>query len=425
MNNFTDQVKGKKVLIFGLGRQGGGQGDADWLQAQGAEVRLSDQDLTLVQRGQPREDLAWSDLVIKNPGVPDDHPHLRYARELGKPVFTSIAIYVKYASIPVLGVTGTRGKSTTTALITTLLERVYPGQILTGGNIPGTSGLSLFTSEQGKKYAVLELSSFQLHNFHELKCSPPLAVVTNLYPDHLNRYPDMTAYRRDKEAILLYQSPSDVALVNADNPGAVLIGQSAPGRLETFTASDVSSWSTPLPGLHNRENLAAMFAVAKILKIPESVCREVAAQFRGLPFRQEIVRVNRGVTYINDTTATTPTAAIKALEAQTKPTILICGGASKNLPDSALVESIVSASAVKHIVILGSREIPLFVTALKERAGAKIIGQVMGMGEAVKLAAAHAQPDWTVLLSPGFASFDLFANEFDRGRQFNDAVRAL
>lgn len=424
MNTFADSVIGKKVLIFGLGRQGGGTGDAEWLTRHKAIVRLSDKDLSLVSEGQTKEQIDWAEIIIKNPGVPDDHALIRYAEQLGKPVFTSIAIFVKYAPVKTIGITGTRGKSTTVALITAMLDRAFPGGVVSGGNIAGTSCLSLFDQLQGKQFAVLELSSFQLHNFHALRVSPSIAVLTNLYPDHLNRYRDMASYQRDKEAIVAYQNPTDLTLFNQDNPGAVAISESSSGQRRGFSAATVSDWETKLPGTHNRENIAAMQGVAQVLGVSDDICKAVAKDFVGVPFRQEVVRVVDGITYINDTTSTTPTAAIKALQAATRPTIWITGGDTKNLPFAELLTEVEHNQTLKNIVILGSKNIPDYTSALKEVAGTKIVGVADSMAAALLLARQAAVPGDAILLSPGFASFDLFQNEFDRGRRFNDLVGA-
>lgn len=425
MNNFIAQIKNKKVLVFGLGRQGGGAGDAAWLAAHGATVQVSDSNLALCPEGQTVAQIDWADLIIKNPGVPDDHPLLIVARSQGKPVLTSIAIFVQHTSVKVIGITGTRGKSTTTALISKLLEKQYPGQVITGGNIPGTSGLSLFDQDVGKLYAVLELSSFQLHNFHDFKVSPPITVITNLYPDHLNRYKTMRDYQHDKEAIVMYQKPTDLTLYNRDNPGAHAIAKSSTGQVRAYSAKDVRTWDTTLPGLHNRENLAAMWGIAQALAITQTTCQEVVKNFHGLPFRQEIVRVHKDITYVNDTTATTPTAATKALQASATPTIWITGGDTKQLPFDELIAEIKSNSYLKKIVILGSKNIPDYTYALKLVAADKILGTADSMSSALDLARSCVQSGDNILLSPGFASFDLFQNEFDRGRQFNDYVQAL
>jgi UDP-N-acetylmuramoylalanine--D-glutamate ligase len=425
MNTFESQILGKKVLIFGVGRQGGGTGDAEWLKDHGAIVRLSDSDPTIVPEGQNKEQIDWADIIVKNPGVPDDNELIEYAKSLGKPVLTSIAIFVKYSPVKTIGVTGTRGKSTTVALISKVLEVAYPGQIIVGGNIPGTSGLSLFDQVIGKKYAVLELSSFQLHNFHDLHVSPNIAVITNLYPDHLNRYPSMSEYSHDKTSICCYQQSYEPCFFNLDNPGAVEIAATSPGQKNPYSSSEVLTWETSLPGLHNRENIAAMFRVAQNLGVSEAICKKIVRDFTGIPFRQEKIAEIDGVTYINDTTASTPTATIKALQGAICPTIWITGGSDKNIPFDELITEVKDNKNLKNIVILGSKNIPNYINQLKNIAGDKILGTVASMQKAVDLSRSVAVSGDSILLSPAFASFDLFQNEFERGRQFNDIVKNL
>lgn len=425
MTTFLDDISGKKVLVFGLGRQGGGVGDSEWLKSHGAIVKLSDRDTTLVSEGQTKEQIDWAEIIIKNPAVADNHELILYAKSKSIPVYTSIALFVKYTSVKTIGITGTRGKSTTTALITKMLERLYPDQVISGGNIAGTSCLSLFDQSAGKRYAVLELSSFQLHNFHELEVSPSIAIITNLYPDHLNRYPSMAEYQRDKEAICQYQKESDICLYNEGNVGAVSMSGAGPSIKIPFSVNDVSDWVTNLPGAHNRENIAAMAALTKALGLDDTIAREVARDFPGLPFRQEFIATVQGVRYVNDTTATTPIAAVKALQAATAPTIWITGGATKNLPYDELLDEVKINGYIKKIVILGSKDIPDYTDKLASIAGDKIVGFALSMTEAIDMSRGVAEPGDTVLLSPGFTSFDLFQNEFDRGRKFNECVKAL
>lgn len=422
MNKFESIIQGKKVLVFGVGRQGGGQGDALWLTKHGAIVRLSDRDTSIVAEGQTQDQIDWADIIIKNPGVPDTHDLIIYAQSKHIPVYTSIALFVKYTSLQTIAVTGTRGKSTTVALIKALLDLAYPGQVIQGGNIAGTSGLALFDAQEGKKYAVLELSSFQLHNFHDLRVSPSVAVLTNLYPDHLNRYTSMAEYRIDKEAIAQYQTPSDFIIYNSDNPDTLAMAQISPAKPIPFSLSQVKGWHCKLQGEHNLANIAAMSAVAQALNINREFAVEVAETYAGLEFRLQTIAQIHGVTYINDTTSTTPTAAQFALRALTGPTIWIVGGDSKNLPYLDLIQEVAHNSYLKHIIILGSQNIPDFLSALHNVAGPKIIGQVESMRSAVALAQQYATAGDFILLSPGFASFDLFKNEFDRGRQFNQIV---
>ena len=306
-----------------------------------------------------------------------------------------------------------------------MLEANHPGSVISGGNIAGTSCLSLFDQEEGKEYAVLELSSFQLHNFHDLRVSPSIALVTNLYPDHLNRYISMEEYRQDKEAVCAYQQSGDICLFNSENEGAIQIATKSPGEKIPFSSKGCQDWETNLPGDHNKANIAGMAALSRVLKFDEKLARKIAAEFSGLPFRLEGVGTIGGVKYVNDTTATTPTAAIKALEAITTPIVWITGGDTKQLPYTELLKEVGSNSRIKQIIVLGGKNIPEYTGKLKQIAGDKIAGTVHSMSEAVLLARRIASSGDTVLLSPGFTSFDLFKNEFDRGRQFNEAVRIL
>lgn len=438
---FVDDVKNKKVLIFGLGLQGGGLGDVQWLAAHEAQVRVTDQKtapelsstisqlpqgVELSLGGHSEIDIEWADIIIKNPGVPDNHPLLKIAQHKGIPVLTSIAVLVREARDKVIGITGTRGKSTTTELIYRLLDSQYPGEILRGGNIPGTSGLMLLNRVGSARFAVLELSSFQLHNFHELKISPHIAVVTNLYPDHLNRYVSIEEYAQDKAAIAHYQQAGDFVIENGDNDGALQIARESRGEHLQFNKSDVpSDWQIKLRGDHNRENIAAVIAVSRALNIPIERVKNTVESFHGIPFRLENRGSVNGITYINDTASTTPTAAIKAIAAMTTPTIVIVGGDDKKLPWDLLAKMLAESPAIKKIVILGSEHIPDFVNALRKVCGDKIVGPAYSMADAVAMGTQHAIVGDTVLLSPGFSSFDLFQNEFDRGRQFNECVKAL
>lgn len=429
----------RKVLIFGLGLQGGGVADALTALSFGAKVRVTDlKTATQLQsslaklpsqietslRGHKPEDIEWADLIIQNPAVPFDQPLIQLAHQLKKPVYGSAALYLQTTSLPVIGITGTRGKSTTTNLIYYLLNHFYPNKVLLGGNLPDKSPLQLINQEQDKRYAVLELSSFQLHFCHSLKVSPHLAVVTNIYPDHLNRYPDMETYIQDKLALVKYQQKSDHAILNQNDSYSSLFARNTSAQVHYFTYANLK---TSLIGSHNQANLAAALKVAEILNLPLSKTKEILSQFRGLPFRLERVGEKRGITFINDTTSTTPIATITAIKAMSQPFVLIVGGSSKNLPLNDLIKTICKTSSLKKIVILGSYQNPEFVQQLYQTCPQKIIAQVKSMQAAVSLAFKHAQSSKikTVLLSPGFASFDLFKNEFDRGRQFNELVAKL
>ena len=441
MSEIDKLVSGKKVLVFGLGLQGGGAGDVRCLLRHRAQVKLTDQkpreallstlndlpqDLPATFGMHTNKDIDWADLILVNPGVPLTVPELIYAQQLGKPLVSRTALFVQYAGIPVVGITGTRGKSTTTELSYQLLNSVFPGQVLRGGNIPGISDLELLDQTQGKKYAVLELSSFQLEHFAVAKVSPTIAIITNLYPDHLNRYSDMEEYAKAKAAICNYQQSTDTTLINSDNQEASAIVKDATGKIIPYTFQDVPKGNfTHLLGQHNQENMAAVVALAKVLEIPIQKVIACFESYPGLPFRLETRAVINGVTYVNDTTATTPTATEKAIETITAPTILILGGAEKSLPTASLYAKIAASAHVTHVVVLGGLGNDSLNSALQTTLAAKFAGRTTSMSEVVALASSLAVKGDTVLLSPAFASFDLFKNEFDRGRQFNDAVSRL
>lgn len=435
-----EYLKGKKILVFGIGRQGGGLGDANYLANNGYQVRATDilneaelghapseyaKGLELSLGGHRESDIDWCDLVIKNPAVPDDHPLIARAKSKGIDVSTSISLFVKYAPVKTIGITGTRGKTTTTTLIYKILEAASPGKVVLGGNIPGSSGLSLFSQCEGKHYAVLELSSFQLHSFHDQRVSPDYSVVTNLYPDHLNRYVDMASYRSDKEAIVRYQVSPGFTVYNAENQGSVQIADLSPVTKYPYSSQIASSYQTKLLGQHNQSNISAAITLCRALGVNEETIRRTIENFAGVAYRLEPVRTLNGVTYINDTTATTPVAAKAALTSIKGDIVLICGGESKKLPQDELIQEIINNDHVKKVILLGSFNLTDFTNALRSGCPAKIIGQVKSMPEAVTLAHSVSSAGTTVLLSPGFASFDLFKNEFDRGKQFNDAVNEL
>jgi UDP-N-acetylmuramoylalanine--D-glutamate ligase len=186
-----------------------------------------------------------------------------------------------------------------------------------------------------------------------------------------------------------------------------------------------SNLPSQLIGKHNQANIAAALKVAEILQLDPNLSKQAVASFKGLPFRLERVGEKRGVVFINDTTSTTPIATITAIKALPQNLVLILGGSDKGLPFADLTKLICQADKVKKVVILGSFNNQTFVQALKDQCPQKILAQVKTMAEAVQSALTVAQPGEAILLSPGFASFDLFKNEFDRGRQFNEIIRHL
>lgn len=433
--------RGKKVLIMGLGRLGGGEGVARFFAQAGAKVtvtdlkseeelkdtveRLKDLPITYVLGKHRTEDFQNQDLVIRNPAVPATSEFLQTARKNRIPVEMDESLFLKLCPVPVIGVTGTRGKSTTTSLIGEILKQAGYHTLL-GGNLPSIATLSLLRQIKPQTKVVLELSSWQLEGLGWDKISPHVAVVTNIYPDHLNRYQNMADYIADKKLIFKNQTEKDFLVLNQDDKIVAGLAREAKSKVLWFKRADWPiSWPLKILGEHNRENAAAAYAVGKLLGVDEQIIKKALGDFGGVPHRLEVVCELDGVTYVDDSTSTMPVAGIMALKAyEGKPIILIAGGNSKNLDLTEFAKEIVER--VKAVVLLGGTATKELESGIKNyESGSKILGKFNDFGEAVSAARNFAKPGDIVLLSPGCTSFGMFKNEFDRGEKFKKIVLSL
>ena len=424
---------------MGLGLHGGGVAMVRFLRQRGARVlatdlrdaetlapslaRLSDLDVELVLGEHRHADFAGADLVIRNPAVPEDSPFLQAARAAGVPVEMEMGLFFAECDPGrIVGVTGTRGKTTTATFIWHALCSAGRKAELAGNM--RISAVGLLAGLDPAALVVLELSSWQLEGLVQHRVSPARSVVTNLLDDHLDRYPSRDAYAAAKQTIVAFQRPGDLAVLNSENAYTISFAKSAPGRVAWFSAADpVAGWErAQIGGRHNRANLAAASRVLVDLGLSDCQIADAVASFRGVPYRQETVARINGVVWVNDTTSTTPDAAIAALEGLSPPFVWIAGGSEKHLDFGPLAQ--LARRRRKQI-----RAVVMLPGAASDRLGNSLAGQdlrpVATMSEAVQTAAAVARPGDTVLLSPACASFGLFLNEFDRGDQFNDAVRAI
>lgn len=429
-------LRGKKVLVLGLGTLGGGEGVARTLSTAGALVRVTDQkspeqlaqtldrlqDVSL-ERSLGHEllsDVEWADLIVKNPSVPVQNRLLLHAVKLGKRITNEAALFLRYTKTKTIGITGTRGKSTTSAMMHAVMRTMDP-QAALAGNIPGEPCLPLLEHEEGRAWTVLELSSFQLEGCHDAKQSPHASIVTNLYPDHLNRYSSMEAYAEAKAAILAYQTKDGIAVLSKDNPWTPFFQRFVRGTFAQYSAHDLPlDLVLRVPGEHNRENAAAVLTLATLLGVPLVQARRALEGFVGVPFRLQTIATIRGVRFVNDTTSTTPVALGKALQSISGRLHLIIGGADKGLPLDGIVAE------------LNEKKFPLY---LLEGSGTErlrplldsdlVVGEYGSLATAVQDAFGNAQSGEAVVLSPGFASFGMFRNEFDRGNLFNEIVQTL
>ena len=431
--------RGRRALVMGLGVHGGGVGVARFLAERGAQVTvtdlspaeqltaslesLADLPITYVLGKHREEDFRSADLVVRNPAVPRQSPYLQMATAAGVPVVMEMTLF--FAECPsrnIIGVTGTKGKTTTTLLLAAMLqEHGWPHVV--AGNLR-RSALETLPRIEPESWVVLELSSWQLEGLIPLQRSPHVAVITNIMPDHLDRYASYAEYARSKGRILRWQRPEDYAVLNGASPPVRPLGDEAAGRVVWFDpAWEPDGWHAAyLYGAHNRANVAAATAAARVLGIPDAVIDRAVADFPGVPHRLETIREFEGVRYINDTAATMPEAMLAALDAMDRPTVLIAGGSDKGL-DFGGVRAAVQGpgSVVAAVVLLAGTATPKVAAAC----GEKVIGEPGDLAAALAKARQVAEPGSVVLLSPGCASFGMFASEFDRGDRFRELVEAL
>ena len=443
---------------MGLGLNGGGLGAARFLHARGARVTVTDlktagelkptvdalpAGVGLSLGSHRMGDFTACDLVVKNPGVPPDSPFLAAARDAGADVETEQSLFLARCPAPVLAVTGSKGKSTTTAALAAILREKEPATRLSG-NIGG-SPLDFLDELTADTPVVLELSSWQLGDLRGRGLlAPPVAVVTNLLRDHQNRYGSMEEYLQDKRVIAEAQPPDAVLVLNADDPwhrrfaagasarivlcsarqrpagdGAWL--QDGVGRVSVEGRSGVAfdtAW-LPAAGRVIGTNLMAAAAAAASFGIEPATIRRALRRFHGLPHRLEPVGEVAGVRFVNDSAATIPEATMAALAGVTAPVVLLAGGADKDLDFTELAAS---AGSVLRCALLAGSATAKLDSALRG-AGVACDGPFPSLEEAFGAARRAAPPGATVLLSPACASFGMFRNEFDRGDRFRALVR--
>ncbi|RJQ37608.1 UDP-N-acetylmuramoyl-L-alanine--D-glutamate ligase [Candidatus Parcubacteria bacterium] len=441
------QIRGKRVLILGLGLHGGGVGAAAFFAARGARVMVTDlkskkelaPSLKKLKRfkniayhlgGHRMADLRNTDLIIQNPGVPERSLYLLAARRKKIPILSDVEVFFRLCPAEIIGITGTKGKTTTTSLVGAFLKAEGGRRVWVGGNIR-TSVLELLPKIRRGNIAVLELSSFQLDALARSHMSPRTAVITNIFPDHLNRYATMGAYVRSKAQIFKFQGSRGALFIPAEDKRLRHLSRQAPGRvvrvpLERTLAPVRAAIPHSVPGFHWID-IALAVAVAQHFGAGDRAIRSVLKNFHGVPGRMEAVRVHRGVRWINDTTATNPGAAAFAV-AETKSALgegslhVIAGGYDKGLPIREFCRALRTQAA--SAIFLPGTATERMIRELKAPKSLSIM-RARTMAEAVRVAARIAKAGDAVLLSPGAASFGLFQHEFDRGDQFTQAVKGL
>ena len=419
------------------------------------------------------EDFKKADLIIKNPGVPRTSKYLAIARGSNIPIETDISLFFKLTNRKqIIGITGTRGKSTTTTLIYEILLSAGKKAII-GGNIKkspltqlnkmSAKGGSHVRGRQGASggkndnWAVLELSSWLLESLEDARLSPHLAVFTNIYPDHLNTYHDIDDYAAAKENIFKWQNMQDYVILNFDNKYTRAMGSRVPAKRFWFSLKEFPEEngsfvknnniyfrldgreekilplsSIKVIGEHNIANVLAAVCAAKALGLKNEKIIKAVENFKGIPDRLEFLCEVKGIKYYNDTTSTTPEATMAALRAlskkqenkkTTKNIILIAGGNDKGLDFKVLTKAI--KNSCKSLVLLKGTGTERLKRELENGNWKLEIREASSMAEAVGLAKGFTKAGDIILLSPACSSFGMFVNEFDRGDQFKKIVNEL
>ncbi|HRH26097.1 MAG TPA: UDP-N-acetylmuramoyl-L-alanine--D-glutamate ligase [Candidatus Paceibacterota bacterium] len=447
-------LKGKNVTVMGLGLLGRGVGDVAFFAEHAAHVIVTDvkteaqlktsidqlkQYLNITYRlsGHVVEDFISADIVCKGAGVPLNSPYIEAARNAGKEVVMSSAVFARFAVMSgarIVGVTGTRGKTTAAYLIHHVLkERSIPVRL--GGNILGVSTIQFLKDIVFGEVFVLELDSWQLQGFGDWKISPHIAVFTTFLEDHQNYYKDKPQqYLADKANIFLWQDVHDVLILGPQCAGLIseTYKRRINGRLVLSKDIPEGNFSLKLIGKHNIYNAAIAQNVLKELGITVEESNEAVASFVGVPGRLEVVSkekvdsTDKVRVWVNDTTATTPDALFVGItgliESGHGNIVLIAGGADKELGLGKALEALKMAKVCILLPGTGTNRLKLELAT----SGLPYV-EVSDMHEAVLLAQKTALETGAdaVLMSPGFASFGLFKNEYDRGDTFVSEVKKL
>ncbi|MBI2556104.1 MAG: UDP-N-acetylmuramoyl-L-alanine--D-glutamate ligase [Planctomycetes bacterium] len=457
------EFKDKNITVMGLGLFGGGVGVAQFLAKQGARVTVTDlrnatelsssikqlEGLPISYKlgGHSEEDFINADMVVVNPAVPKNSKFIEIARNNRVQVDTEINMFFKLCPAPIIGITGSNGKSTTTTLTGNILQETSR-RTWVGGNI-GKSLLSDLEEIKPSDIVVLELSSFQLEGLNDAKKSPHISILTNISPNHLDRYVSMKEYIQAKKAIILHQDSGDYAILNYDDPELRMWEKDCKGHILWYSAKQALAngvfiksneliisvngqntaipcvSSVKIPGIHNLQNVLAASCAAYLAGAREEHIEKAITAFTGLEHRLEFVREVNGVRYYNDSKATTPESSIAAITAFQAQVILIAGGYDKGSSFREFAKT--CARNTKAVVLIGKTagKIQELILEKKVKKATPLIYIQKTFEEAFRQANSLAKAGDVILLSPACASYDMFLNYEERGRQFKDMVKAL
>ena len=443
------EIKGKKVLVLGLARTG--RECARFLAQRGASVQVTDvrseeelkQEMETLAAlpiryflgGEDPDWLEGVDIIVPSPGVPAENVLLKEGMRRGIKILSEIEFACRFLPAPLVAITGTNGKSTTTTLVGEMLK-ASGAKVFVGGNI-GTPLIGFVGGDW--EWGVVEVSSFQLEWIEEFR--PRISVLLNLTEDHLDRYPNFRAYCQAKQRIFEAQAANDIAILSRDDRLVWEMRKRIRARVVSFGFSEVDDgvfvaaremiWRdgsreekfplsrVKIQGVHNVENMMAAIAAAKSAGVSASLIQKVLEDFPGLEHRLEFVREKDGVRYYNDSKGTNVGAVVKSLASFSDPVILLAGGVDKGGDYGILRQEI--RQKVRRLVLFGEAQ-EIIARALGDLTETVI---VENLEAAVGDAFAHARAGEVVLLSPACSSFDMFRNYAERGQVFKSLVQAL
>jgi UDP-N-acetylmuramoylalanine--D-glutamate ligase len=426
----------KRVTVAGLGRFGGQIAAARWLADRGAIVTVTDlspaekladsisqlQDLPIeFHLGEHLiEDFTQTDLIVASPAFAPHNSFLRAAKEAGVEITTEIRLFIERCPATILGVTGSKGKSTTAALLGQMLKTRFTTWV--GGNI-GRPLLNELDSIDKTHMVVLELSSFMLEYLSPMRWSPHVSVVTMLADDHLDWHGSHQAYLEAKKNILRFQRPDDFAVLNAQDPASMAWAKETAARVIYFTTENREPFELIVPGRHNQSNAQAAFTAASLMGITLTRAQAAVHTFAGLPHRLQLVHTADGVQYFNDSIATIPEAAIAALTSfPSKSVIQIVGGKDKGANFTAMCNALIERAKAVLCIGLTGKKIAELLGASSSQSAANIY-DCGDLPTAMKIARQIAVSGDVVLLSTGCASYDQFVNFEERGELFTKLAR--
>ena len=455
--DWARDLNGKKATLIGLGTRTN-VALARFLVRRGAIVTLSDrkpaeqlqQEIALLAGlpvnlslgGNRVEDTVTADVVFVTPGAPRDIPAVLAAIEAGVPISSEIELLFELCPAPIVGITGSSGKSTTTTLVGDIV-RASGRKVHVGGNL-GTPLIDKVDRLRPDEWVVLELSSFQLE---AMRRSPHVAAILNITPNHLDRHPSMEHYAESKRNLIRYQRASDWTILGYANEITRAYGRACVARPLYFGVDPVEGegsfvadggvWlrlngvnrrvmdvsEIQLRGRHNLENVTAAVAITAAVGVDPAAMRRATAAFRGIEHRLEPVREIEGVQFVNDSIATAPERASAALRSFVEPIVLLAGGRDKHLPLDEFAELV--REKVRQLILFGEAAGLLEEAMRRVGAPPPEVHRVANLAEATRLGAALAEPRDVVLLSPAFTSYDQFRDFEERGREFKRLVQEL